>query len=318
MAPAVFLQLDAKSMEQIRKTKESPPRLSVYDLIQWVTGLKATHARTYWYRLRAAYPEVATRCGHLKFPGSGQKETPTTDTRGAVEITIVLQGKKAAEFRKKGADVICRHLGGDLSLVDEILANRLAQERLAAEQPSHPARIFGETVEAEVPELRTKLCSSCCSAFPVDCFRKDSATTDGLYCQCRACEKEDRDERQKRLREEPEQEDEPERKRVKPQEQTLYVVSVKMPGIDDCTERMGYKIGRTIDTDCRFDSILGSLPMGEQIDLVVHALYPNAGHLERSLHRRFKDRQVESRRSKEWFRVPLTEILNAITELLAK
>ena len=318
MAPAVFLQLDAKSMEQIRKTKESSPRLSVYDLIRWVTGFNSSNAQTYWTRLLETHPEVGTDCAHHQFPGRGQRETPIIGARGAVEITIVLQGKKAAEFRKKGADVICRYLGGDLSLVDEILANRAAQERLAAEQPSHPARIFGETVEAEVPELRTKLCSSCCSAFPVDCFRKDSATTDGLYCQCRACEKEDRDERQKRLREEPEQEDEPERKRVKPQEQTLYVVSVKMPGIDDCTERMGYKIGRTIDTDCRFDSILGSLPMGEQIDLVVHALYPNAGHLERSLHRRFKDRQVESRRSKEWFRVPLTEILNAITELLAK
>lgn len=45
--------------------------------------------------------------------------------------------------------MVVRYLGGDPGLVGEVLANRAAQETLAREAPSHPARIFGEAVEAE-------------------------------------------------------------------------------------------------------------------------------------------------------------------------
>ena len=42
-----------------------------------------------------------------------------------------------------------RYLGGDETLVDEIRRNRAAQERLARDNPTHTARVFGEAVEAE-------------------------------------------------------------------------------------------------------------------------------------------------------------------------
>ena len=38
--------------------------------------------------------------------------------------------------------------GGDVSLAAEVLANRGVQERLARDDPAHPARAFGEHVEA--------------------------------------------------------------------------------------------------------------------------------------------------------------------------
>ena len=112
--------------------------------------------------------------------------------------------------------------------------------------------------------------------------------------------------------------EEPERKRARPEDQTLYVLSLQIPGID-CVSRFGYKIGRTSDIESRLDGITGSLPSGPQLmELVVHALFPNAGHLERALHRRFQDYTVEAKRSREWFRVPLSEILHAIAELKAR
>jgi hypothetical protein len=75
-------------------------------------------------------------------------------------------------------------------------------------------------------------------------------------------------------------------------------------------------MGRSGDIEIRLDGITGSLPSGPLLlDLVAHALFPNAGHLERALLKRFQDHMVEAKRSREWFRVPLPEILHAIAEL---
>ena len=41
-----------------------------------------------------------------------------------------------------------RWLGGDLSLIDEVIRARGVQEELATRAPEHPARVFGEAVEA--------------------------------------------------------------------------------------------------------------------------------------------------------------------------
>ena len=69
------------------------------------------------------------------------------DARGIVEIIMLLPGRAAARFRKASADVVVRYLGGDPSLVEEIAANRLAQESLPEDDP---ARLVGQTVESDV------------------------------------------------------------------------------------------------------------------------------------------------------------------------
>jgi hypothetical protein len=82
-------------------------------------------------------------------PGRGGNRLPeaAADAREMVQILWALPGDST--FRRNSADVVVRYLGGDPQLVSEVTANRAAQETLAREDPSHPSRIFGETVEAE-------------------------------------------------------------------------------------------------------------------------------------------------------------------------
>jgi hypothetical protein len=220
-------------------TAGCPPKMSLLDMIAIVTG--AGNPACVAARLRDNYPKTVNRLDWYQFPGQGQRIAQVVGAREAAEIIFILPGKDTIEFRRKCSAIVCRHLGGD----ETIVADALAQGPL--EEP---------TVGSD-------------------------------------------------------------RKRFKPESQTLYVVSLEIPGIDDCISRFGYKIGRTSDLEPRLGSITGSLPCGPALDLAVHAVFPNAGHLEPALHRRFRDHLVETTRSKEWFRVSLAEILSAIAELKA-
>ena len=98
------------------------------------------------------HPECVAFCHAYKFTKSGcgsHVESPGTDAEGITNIFMVLPGSADAELRKHCAKVVVRYLGGDPTLVDEIAANRAAQERLAQQDPSHPARLFGEAVERQ-------------------------------------------------------------------------------------------------------------------------------------------------------------------------
>ena len=138
-----FCKLDATTL-CIRKTKEDPPRVSVFDLIERIT--RQTNPHQIYRRICAHYPEVLTKCSNFPFPGQGQKSTPVTDARGAAHIIMHLPGDAAKEFRDAAADMVVRYIGGDQSLSDEIDANHQAQATLPE---NHPARFFGQTVESE-------------------------------------------------------------------------------------------------------------------------------------------------------------------------
>ena len=56
---------------------------------------------------------------------------------------MLLPGRAAAIARQSAANVVVRYLGGDVSLVREIIANRQMQAQL---EPEHPASIFGQSV----------------------------------------------------------------------------------------------------------------------------------------------------------------------------
>ena len=137
-----------REVKQVRKTGEIPPRVAVIDLISAVLDLNANNAAFTFARLRNEHPEVTTNGGDFKFRGQGQKNTPVTDVRGAVEIILLLPGRQAARVRRQAAELMVRYLGGDLSLVDEVCAIRGFQEELAATAPEDPRRVFGEAVEA--------------------------------------------------------------------------------------------------------------------------------------------------------------------------
>ena len=136
-------QSDDLKDKHIRATPEVPKRVSVYDAIIVMTGNKK--ARDVWYSLCEVHSDVAALAGNFKFPGQGQRDTPVVGAKGLVTIMNLLQGERAAKFRAAEADVLVRYLGGDLSLIQEVQGIRQAQQQLPQD---HPARIFGEQVEA--------------------------------------------------------------------------------------------------------------------------------------------------------------------------
>ena len=139
--------IDLVALQNVRK---KDGLVAVYDVLRLVTAQEPNCCRVMWARLN--HPELATICSQYKFNDKGRgshQQTPAADARGVVHILMVLPGQGAGLFRMNAADVLVRYLGGDPELVTEVWANRRAQEELAREQPEHPARLFGEAVEAQ-------------------------------------------------------------------------------------------------------------------------------------------------------------------------
>jgi hypothetical protein len=130
----------------IRKTNDTPPKISILDLIAAVTG--TVNPSRAWADLSKRFAEEDIRVSYdfAKFAGQGQTDTPVTNAAGVVIIINALGGARAAKFCQKFADTLIRYLGGDETLIAEIRSIREAQEQLPND---HPLRLFGQTVEAE-------------------------------------------------------------------------------------------------------------------------------------------------------------------------
>ena len=146
---ATTLELRNLTQAALQGTRLKDGKLAVYDLIRAVTGLSSSNAQNAYKRLCDRFPELGAASTQLYFGGSGSRgPIPATDARGAATILMLLPGRAGAQWRKGAADVVVRYLGGDPRIV-EVAANRLAQRELAASDPEHPARFFGEAVEQE-------------------------------------------------------------------------------------------------------------------------------------------------------------------------
>ena len=151
------MALELASWHDVRKTDETNPRLVVYDVIRTVKDCSLNLAIKTYSRLmdKGLVPDLprawVTKCHPSENATTGQykRALPVCDARQLVQLIWALPGAK--HFRQNCADVAVRYLGGDPSLVPEVFQNRAAQNRLAQEQPDHPARIFGEAIEAEMP-----------------------------------------------------------------------------------------------------------------------------------------------------------------------
>ncbi len=118
------------------------------------------------WRMPERYPDVSAKCTDAKFPDSrwrrGRRNTKVTakvtDVRGVVEVVMLLPGRMAARVRSEAARILCRWLGGDLVIIDEVCAIRGFQEQLAVRAPEDPRRLFGEAVEA-APSAGSQLAS---------------------------------------------------------------------------------------------------------------------------------------------------------------
>jgi len=140
---ARMADLTDDSVQGVRKTAEEPPRVSVYDVLGAMTGYAPNNCVNLWRRLCESFPEVTTVCSNFKFPGKGQRDTVVTDAEGIAQIIMLLPGRSAARVRQSAANVVVRYLGGDLSLVREVVQNNQLQDQL---EPEHPASLFGQSV----------------------------------------------------------------------------------------------------------------------------------------------------------------------------
>ena len=66
--------------KKIRKTDDTPKRVSLYDVINIATN--SDQAKKTFQRLKEHYPEVVFGCHHFQFEGHGQRPTPVVDARG--------------------------------------------------------------------------------------------------------------------------------------------------------------------------------------------------------------------------------------------
>ena len=71
---------------------------------------------------------------------------------------------------------VTRWLGGDLSLIDEVCRARGFQEELAVRAPEHPARVFGEDVEAGCVTSAAGACEQVVGRLLPSLFEKLSET----------------------------------------------------------------------------------------------------------------------------------------------
>ena len=136
----------------IRKTDESPPRVSVIDVAVAVTGHDANYASEAVRNIRKKCPDIHERIGdHAFLDARGRKcgkNTPVIDVSGIVEIIMLLPGEQAAQVRRQAAELLVRYLTSDLAIISEINAIRIYQKHLADKEPNNPRRLFGESVEA--------------------------------------------------------------------------------------------------------------------------------------------------------------------------
>ena len=130
--PGQLAALLGHTVKRIRITDETPPRVSVVDVISAITRKSANEAAEQLRRLFQRCPDVKASCFDVEFPDArgrrGQTATVTSGAKGTVEIIMRLQCRQAASVRRQAAELMCRYLGGDISLVEEVCTLRGIQK----------------------------------------------------------------------------------------------------------------------------------------------------------------------------------------------
>ncbi|KAG5184604.1 hypothetical protein JKP88DRAFT_244615 [Tribonema minus] len=94
---------------------------SVIDVINLINPYESNAPKT----LTRLPQDLIAKCSQLRINGKG-KLTPCADAQTLVEVVWSLPGKAARDFRRESAKAVCRVLGGDLTLADEIEARHHA------------------------------------------------------------------------------------------------------------------------------------------------------------------------------------------------
>ena len=74
---------------KVRKTNETPPRISFIDVATLVTGKNASNAARDVAFVQDRHPEVSQKLNNFLFPGRGQRNTPLTNCPCLRNPTII-------------------------------------------------------------------------------------------------------------------------------------------------------------------------------------------------------------------------------------
>jgi hypothetical protein len=112
--------MDLVNMTDTIRIDRSTGTGSVIDVINMLCPGNTRQAATDAIKaVRESCPELSEKILRLKIDGKGCL-TPCADAKTLVEIVWALPGKAARDFRRSSAKTVCRIMGGDLSLVQEI------------------------------------------------------------------------------------------------------------------------------------------------------------------------------------------------------
>ena len=109
-SPEFLFALDEAALQRIRRTAETPPRVSILDVIGAITGQARNNCAAVWSRLRESRPDVAARCGFFKFPGRRQRKTPVAGAGAILDIVMILPGQAAVALRQQTAAALVHYL----------------------------------------------------------------------------------------------------------------------------------------------------------------------------------------------------------------
>jgi hypothetical protein len=127
--------------------------LSLIDVTAIFTGLDMNHSAEAARNTLRRHPDFNDGIVKFKFPGRGRQTVDVAPLPVALEFAFLLPGRNAAQLRVQAARLLVRYLGGDLSLVDEVVQLRHVQHALAQAEPAsltpeqQLGRACGEAVE---------------------------------------------------------------------------------------------------------------------------------------------------------------------------
>ena len=102
-----------EDVQQVRKTAEVPPRVSVIDVLTAITGHDRNVAASDLRRLVAKYPDLRDKVDfEYQFQGARQRKTPVAGVGAIVEIVMFVTGPCAARLRQEVAELMVRYWGG--------------------------------------------------------------------------------------------------------------------------------------------------------------------------------------------------------------
>ena len=93
---------------------------SVIDVIRMVNReVPSNQASMVFSRLATEYPELSSKFDRVRINGKGRL-TPVADFQTLIRIIFELPGTTARQFRRRCAVQVCRLIGGDLRIIDEV------------------------------------------------------------------------------------------------------------------------------------------------------------------------------------------------------